>query len=165
MVEDRERNGPFGSLLGLDRVPGVGDRLLERMAPHLAFSGRPADLAELADTGRARRRSRRGVAESPAPEPRAPMLRAPAPHGILSSDPQPSGPVPPEGPAGPPPDVLNSGTVADLDRLPGIGPARARRIVVFRDSAGPFRTPHELARVPGISLALARRLWSGNGVP
>jgi len=165
IVEDRERNGPFGSLPGLDRVPGVGDRLLERLAPHLAFSGRPADLAELDDTSRARRRSRRGVAESPAPEPRAAIRRAPAPPGILSSDPLRSGPHPTAGPAGPPPDVLNHGTVADLDLLPGIGPARARRIVAFRDSAGPFRTPHDLARIPGISLALARRLWSGSGAP
>ena len=165
MVEDRERNGPFGSLVGLDRVPGVGERLLERMAPHLAFSGRPADLAELADTGRAPRRSRRGVAESRAPEPRTAIRRAPAPPGILSGDPQRSAPPPPAGPVGAPPEVLNSGTMADLDRLPGIGPARARRIVEFRDSAGPFRTPYDLARVPGISLALARRLWSGTGAP
>jgi competence protein ComEA len=165
IVEDRERNGPFGSLVGLDRVPGVGDGLLKRMAPHIAFSGRPADLAELADTGRARRLSRRAVAETPAPEPRTTFRRAPAPPGILSGDPQRSSPVRQTGPAALPSDVLNTGTLADLDLLPGIGPARARRIVAFRDSAGPFRTARDLARVPGISLALARRLWSGNGVP
>lgn len=165
IVEDRERNGPFGSLLGLDRVPGVGDRLLERLAPHLAFSGRPADLAELADTGRARRRSRRGVSEPPAPGPRATVRRAPAPAGILSADPQHSPSPRPAGSSAPPPDVLNTGTLAELDRLPGIGPARARRIVAFRDSAGPFRTPHDLARIPGISLALAHRVWSGSGAP
>jgi competence protein ComEA len=62
-------------------------------------------------------------------------------------------------------DILNAGTVAALDRLPGIGPARARRIVVYRDSAGPFRSAADLARVPGISLALATRVWQGGGGP
>jgi competence protein ComEA len=165
IVEDRERHGPFGSLAGLDRVPGVGEKLLERAAPHLAFSGRPADVADLADTNGARRRSRRGVAETPAPTPRVPMRRAPAPPGILSTEPQRAGADRGPGASGAAPDVLNVGTLAQLDRLPGIGPARARRIVAFRDSAGPFRTPHDLARVPGISLALARRLWSGSGAP
>ena len=159
IVEDRSRNGPFGSLAGLDRVPGVGTRLLGRIAPHVAFAGRPADLAEVADTGR--RRAIAAAPEEPAP---VGLRRARTPPGILSSDPfpptrQPTIPIP-SGPA-----LLNTGTAAALDRLPGIGPARARRIVQFRDSAGPFQSPQDLARVPGISLALARRLWSGVGAP
>jgi DNA uptake protein ComE-like DNA-binding protein len=166
IIEDREGGGAFGSLLGLDRVPGVGNRLLERMAPHLVFAGRPADLVELADTSR--RPRRRGVAEMPEPARGATLPRARAPKGILSDTPQPYGPIGPALPNGvgsSAPDVLNTGTIADLDRLPGIGPARARRIVAFRDSAGTFRTPHDLARIPGISLALARRVWSGSGAP
>jgi competence ComEA-like helix-hairpin-helix protein len=161
IVEDRARNGPFRSLAGLDRVPGVGARLLERIAPNVAFGGRPADVAELADTGR---KDRRAFAASPQAPPARQVRRAPTPRGILSDDPlSPSRP-----PADPPssgPEVLNTGTSAELDRLPGIGPARARRIVQFRDSVGPFRSAQDLARVPGISLALARRLWSGHGAP
>ena len=53
---------------------------------------------------------------------------------------------------------LNTAGVDELDALPGIGGARARAIVAFRDSAGPFRDGAELWRVPGISRALARRL-------
>ena len=53
---------------------------------------------------------------------------------------------------------LNSAGVDELDALPGIGAARARAIVAFRDSAGPFRDGAELWRVPGISRALARQL-------
>lgn len=37
IVADREARGPFGSLAALDRVPGVGPRLLEALAPHLRF--------------------------------------------------------------------------------------------------------------------------------
>ena len=159
IVEDRALHGPYGSLIGLDRVPGVGARLLERVAPHVAFAGKPADLAELADTGR-----RRAIATSPAPAASSGQRRARTPPGILSSDPHPPA-HPPSTPRSSGPDLLNTGTAAALDRLPGIGPARARRIVQFRDSAGPFRAPEDLARIPGISLALARRLWNGAEAP
>ena len=53
---------------------------------------------------------------------------------------------------------LNGATVHELDGLPGIGAARARAIIAFRDSIGPFRDVAELANVPGISRALAGRL-------
>ena len=53
---------------------------------------------------------------------------------------------------------LNAAGVDELDALPGIGGARARAIIAFRDSAGPFRDASELSRVPGISRALAGRL-------
>jgi competence protein ComEA len=53
---------------------------------------------------------------------------------------------------------LNAASVDELDALPGIGGAKARAIIAFRDSVGPFRDIAELARVPGISGALMRRL-------
>jgi competence ComEA-like helix-hairpin-helix protein len=52
----------------------------------------------------------------------------------------------------------NRATVEDLEALPGIGPAKARAIVAFRDSAGPFRHVDDLRRVPGVSAALLGRL-------
>jgi competence protein ComEA len=60
-------------------------------------------------------------------------------------------------------EVINRGSIADIERLSGIGRARAARIVAFRDSAGPFRSPSDLARVLGISLALAQGLWMAAG--
>jgi competence ComEA-like helix-hairpin-helix protein len=60
-------------------------------------------------------------------------------------------------------EVINRGSTADLERISGIGRRRAARIVAFRDSAGPFRTPSDLARVLGISLALAQALWTAAG--
>ena len=53
---------------------------------------------------------------------------------------------------------LNRATLGDLDRLPGVGPARARAILAYRDRNGPFAEPMELEKVPGVSAGLARRL-------
>jgi len=46
---------------------------------------------------------------------------------------------------------LNTATVRELERLPGIGPALARRIVEFREKRRGFRRVEELLAVPGIS--------------
>ena len=48
---------------------------------------------------------------------------------------------------------LNSATVSELDRLPGIGPARAAAILQERETRGPFRSVEELSRVPGLGPA------------
>lgn len=45
---------------------------------------------------------------------------------------------------------VNRAPAADLDRLPGIGPARAARIVADRTANGPFRSLEDLTRVPGL---------------
>jgi DNA uptake protein ComE-like DNA-binding protein len=42
LVADRRARGPFGSMAGLSRVPGVGPSLEARLAPLVTFSGRPA---------------------------------------------------------------------------------------------------------------------------
>ena len=75
-----------------------------------------------------------------------------------------SAPTPPPASASPapaatPPVVdLNRATVEELDRLPGIGPILARRIVEHRDRHGPFRTVDELLGVPGIGERSLERL-------
>ena len=53
---------------------------------------------------------------------------------------------------------VNRAGVAELDALPGIGATRAAAIIAFRDSAGPFREPDDLKRVPGISPAIVARI-------
>ncbi|WP_066636417.1 ComEA family DNA-binding protein [Desulfolucanica intricata] len=45
---------------------------------------------------------------------------------------------------------INTAGVAELDSLPGIGPALAERIVQYRQANGPFRTIEDLKNVSGI---------------
>jgi competence ComEA-like helix-hairpin-helix protein len=53
---------------------------------------------------------------------------------------------------------LNRATEDDLDRLPGIGPALAARIVEMRTRRGTFGAVDELRRVRGIGDAMLARL-------
>ena len=124
VVADRESRGPFGGLEALDRVPGIGPGMLAAIGPHVSFSG-PAGTA-LAPTS--------GQFARPLP---------PA-----------AGAVPGGVPAAADAMVnLNSATVSELDRLPGIGPARAAAILQERETRGPFRSVEELSRVPGLGPA------------
>jgi competence protein ComEA len=45
---------------------------------------------------------------------------------------------------------INTANAEALQALPGIGPLLADRIVADREAHGPFRTPEDLLRVPGI---------------
>ncbi len=53
---------------------------------------------------------------------------------------------------------LDVASAGEIERLPRIGPALAKRIVANRDSLGPFGSMQELQRVRGVGPALARIL-------
>jgi len=92
-----------------------------------------------------------------APEPPAPSGVAVGPNAADSSSPSPPGasPAPPREPG---PVDLNRAGERELDRLPGIGPVLARRIVAHRERHGPFHSPDELLAVPGIGPRLLERI-------
>ncbi len=45
---------------------------------------------------------------------------------------------------------LNTANAEQLDRLPGVGPATAERILNYRDKNGPFKRGEDLMNVRGI---------------
>ena len=79
------------------------------------------------------------------------------------------GEMPPPSPTRPAPEVnspnrpgtrlnLNTATPAELEALPGIGPALAKRIVEYREAHGPFATVDDLLAVSGIGPAKLAQL-------
>jgi competence protein ComEA len=129
IVAEREAKGPFGSLQGLDRVPGIGPGLLATVGPHVTFS-LPAGPSFTPASGQ--------------------FARAAPPFG--------GGSAPDRGFRDVPPLNLNTATLSDLDNLPGIGPARAAAILQERVARGPFASVEELSRVPGLGPAAISRL-------
>ena len=47
IVTDRINNGPFGSIDGLARIPGITDAFAKRLAPFVTFSRAPPVLKEV----------------------------------------------------------------------------------------------------------------------
>src|SRR5262245_45112752 len=53
---------------------------------------------------------------------------------------------------------INTASVEELQRLPGIGPTLASRIVEHRRKHGPFKRPQDIVIVRGMSAKLYRRI-------
>ena len=64
-----------------------------------------------------------------------------------------AGTAPGTGVAAGPPVNLNTATAEQLDGLEGVGPATAQKILAYRTEHGGFRSVSELDRVPGIGPA------------
>jgi competence protein ComEA len=128
IVEEREARGPFGRLEGLRRVPGFGPAMLRALERTATFSGVARVGAEAPSGGP-------GARGGPGPARGAPAAAC-----------------------GPGPIALNAATAAQLDCLPGVGPALAERILADRRSRGPYGRVEDLDRVPGIGKRLVERL-------
>ena len=53
---------------------------------------------------------------------------------------------------------INAANEAELDKLPGVGPAMAKRIVEYRQANGGFQTLEDLKKVSGIGEAKYKRI-------
>lgn len=128
IVEERERAGGFRTAADLERVRGIGPATLQRMRPHLDL-GRPPPL-----TARSRRAASvtdGAAGGGPAAGERITARSLPAADEPEAVD-------------------LNRATATELERLHGIGPALAARIVELRAERGGFGSVEELLEVRGI---------------
>src|SRR5215510_14819692 len=53
---------------------------------------------------------------------------------------------------------INTASVEELQRLPGVGPALASRVVEHRRKHGPFKRPQDIVIMSGMSAKLYRRI-------
>jgi competence protein ComEA len=121
----RRNHGRFATVEDLDSVKGIGGKTLQKMRPWV----------KAGDTG-----------ESQPTEPEVERLeRKPV---IATTPAFPAGRTAKIRPGDPPIDV-NTATENELQRLPGVGPVIARKIVEARGE-GRFEVPDDLRRVRGI---------------
>ena len=70
---------------------------------------------------------------------------------LVAQTPPPATPAPQASPSPQAPALnLNTATKADLEKLPGVGPAMAQRILDYRQKVGAFKKAEELMNVQGI---------------
>jgi competence protein ComEA len=138
--EYRERYGPFRAMEDLRNVSGIGPATLERLRPFVY--AQPGDLAE-EDPAPARQAAelpvRRDMPKASARKTSEKALTTKKGEAL-------TGRV-----------DLNSATVEELQRLPGVGPAMSARIVAAREEK-PFQAVEDLRRVRGIGVKTLERL-------
>lgn len=120
--------------------PAPAPPVLAPPAPPAGSSPPPSSPAPSTDSGR----------EQPAARPVQPAS-APVPSPPRAESPSALTPAPAKV-------NINSATAAELEALPGIGPALAQRIVADRTSRGPFRSVNDLDRVRGIGPKIVESL-------
>src|SRR5687767_1476700 len=107
-------------------------RFVNRPSP-ITIQAAPVDLAALRAAGQSLRQQ---AAPPPARTRSKPRQASPRPTPVYVEEP---GPI-----------DINRATLEDFDRLPGIGPAVAQRIIARRDSIGRFKKVEDLDSVKGV---------------
>jgi competence protein ComEA len=156
--------GQLALLLGLLAAAGAGLGVAHWRAAHPGLAERlerlDGEIARSADAEAEEPRAARSrVAGDRAAGPRAAGEREARPARARPSRREPPPPADPGSPLD-----LNHATLSDLQRLPGVGPVIARRIVEARDALGRFGAVEDLAAVRGLGRAKLERLRPFVGV-
>lgn len=124
ILSHRNLNGPFRRLDELKGVPGVGEAIFAKLQPHFILGDDP-DEEPIDDDPEPLRLTRK---QEPKQEPVVHVALKPSLDGLID---------------------INSAPVGELEKLPGIGPVLAKRIVEERERR-PFERVEDLKRVNGI---------------
>ena len=145
------------SVRELERLPGVGPGLARKIAADRESRG-PFGSSEGLDRVPGIGPSLLARIASAATFSGTPRLASAVP--IRSS---PTGPAASAASAAP--IDLNTAPESALLTLPGVGPAKARAIVAYREAHGPFASVQALEAVPGFGPALVAKVRAALGVP
>jgi competence protein ComEA len=130
ILDYRRQSGPFRSIEDLRRVSGVGPKALERLRPWLFVVVPESAEAEESEI----------VYLEPMAKPVAKTSASRKQVSLTALI------------------DVNQADLAELQKLPGIGPKLSQRIVDERTLRGPFKTVEELRRVSGIGVKTLDRL-------
>ncbi|NNG16587.1 MAG: hypothetical protein HKM89_08910 [Gemmatimonadales bacterium] len=154
LAPDERIDADRATALDFARLPRIGPVLAKRIVEDRSGRGPFRDLSGLDRVP--------GIGPS--------LLARIEPHLSFSAPPRAAGPGPApseaESPTGPSAAVpLNRASASELEALPGIGPAKARAIVAYRELHGPFATLAALGQVRGIGPRVLARLRGQVRVP
>jgi competence protein ComEA len=144
LAQDEQINVDLASAGELARLPKVGPRLAKTIVADRQTHGPFGSLEALDRVA--------GIGPG--------LLKTIGPHVVFggAGAPWAGGQL---GSRAPAPLNINTASLAELDALPGIGPAKARAIVRYREEHGRFTAVERLADVPGLSRATLVRLKEG----
>ncbi len=136
IIAYRTENGPFLNPHDIVNVPRIGEKTFAKLAPYIIAGDVPGV------SGGNARAAQTGTKVSESGHHPASVGRGRSETGANTG----------------PKININSASIAELVKLPGIGPKKAQRIIMFRENNGPYAETHDIVKVKGIGEKSYERL-------